>query len=107
MRGGLSCVFQPLAYAKTPSLPKYNKDEECSYIMYLDGNSLYPSCVTLALPVDDYARVPLETNPVQQAKRLCREYTDDSEWGYMFFVTMRCPSTYVTISTWPRWPRWR
>ena len=90
MRGGLSCVCQPVAYANNPCLPKYNKDEDCSYIMYLDANSLYPSCMTLALPVDNYSQLPLERNPVQQAKRLCDQYTDDSARG-------RCTSTVLFL----------
>ena len=37
----------------------YNPDEELSWIVYVDANSLYPTAMTMQLPQNGYAKVEL------------------------------------------------
>ena len=39
MRGGLSCIFHPLAFANNPWAPGYQKDKETSLIVYVDATA--------------------------------------------------------------------
>ena len=65
--GGLSCIFQPCAKASHPGLDDFNPQQEQSYILPLDVNSMYPGIMTLPLPCDSGAWVTL---PESQEDRL-------------------------------------
>ena len=85
--GGLSCIFQPYAAANNPRLSGdlYDPDQDCSDILYLDVNSMYPA-VSQPLPVNGGAVHELPEDSEERLRWLdgllagvdCRSENEDS-----------------------------
>src|SRR6218665_1568438 len=86
LRGGVSLICHRYAQANNPYLPPkcYNRDEENSYIMYLDCNKLYGYAMSERLPTGGFRFLePLEVeNFVLGSKSV-----DDSK-GYLLEVDL-------------------
>lgn len=54
IRGGMSFSCTREIHANNKYMSNFNKDEESSYIQYLDMNSLYPSSMIMKMPVGDF-----------------------------------------------------
>jgi hypothetical protein len=88
VRGGLSCIFSRYAAANNPHLAGlghlglgYDTAQPTTWILPLDVNALYPTAMTLPLPVGDYALV---ANPsAELVKRLIAAYRESNAVGYM------------------------
>ena len=52
IRGGICHTIQRYATAKNKYKKEYNKDNESSYIIYLDGSNLYRWAMPQKPPVD-------------------------------------------------------
>ena len=87
-----------------PSLPKpfldwcqengYDHEQPLSWIIYLDANSLYPTTMTMPLPIGDYKEEWLPADGVDRVKHvktLLELYTDEQSKGYFVEVSYRIP----------------
>ena len=54
IRGGICHAIHRYAKANNKYMKDYNKDEEESFLEYLDANNLYGRTVLEPLPVDDF-----------------------------------------------------
>ncbi len=72
----------------------YDHTQPLSWIVYLDANSLYPTTMTMALPIGDYKEERLPENPAERinyVKTLLDLYTDEQAKGYFVEVSYRIP----------------
>jgi len=98
IRGGLSCIFTPIATANNPLCREYIPCDsaEHTWIIDTDATSLYPYCMTMPLPIGDYQK---ETRfdgctpevGLEMLHKLLDEYTPDSNRGYMVIVDFHVP----------------
>ncbi len=68
----------------------YNWEEELSWIIYIDANSLYPTTMCMPLPLSDYEAV-VDNIAVDDVKKILSDYTDDSKRGYLIEVDFFVP----------------
>ena len=64
-------------------MKKYNKNEESSYIQYLDANNLYGWAMSQKLPVNDFKWI---NNVSKINEKVIKNYDEDSDKGYIFEV---------------------
>ena len=72
----------------------YDRDEPVSWIVYVDANSLYPTTMTMPLPIGDYAKESLPDDhraKLDHLHNVLENYTDDSSTGYLLEVSFRVP----------------
>ncbi len=72
----------------------YDCDAELSWIIYIDANSLYPTCMAMPLPIGDYQTVELPEPPddrIKQARDILNQYEDDDRTGYFIEVDFTIP----------------
>ena len=88
VRGGLCAIFSSYAAANNPMTANlthkglgYDRSKPTSWILPLDINALYPSVMTLPLPVGDYERLTGMT--ADGVRALMLDYHDLSNTGYM------------------------
>ena len=85
IRGGQSVIFNKEAYANNKYMEKYNKDEETSFISYLDANNLYGHAMNRPLPYADFKWIDPITNDT------IMNYDENSEIGYTLEVDLHYP----------------
>jgi hypothetical protein len=88
VRGGLCVIFSSYAAANNPLTAnlghkqlEFDQAKPTSWILPLDINALYPSVMTLPMPVSNYERVMNPT--VESVRDLMRDYHDEADVGYM------------------------
>jgi len=72
----------------------YGHTQPLTWLLYLDANSLYPTTMTMALPIGDYREVHLPEGPVDRLKylkTLLDLYTDEQAKGFFAEVSYRVP----------------
>ena len=78
------------AKANNKCIKDYNKDEEESFLEYLDANSLYGWAMSEPLPVDGF-------NWIKDLSKIdedfIRNYDKDSDKGYILEVDVKYPKT--------------
>ena len=57
IRGGICHSIHRYTKANKKYMENYNKNEESSYIQYLDANNLYGWAMSQKLPVNNFKRV--------------------------------------------------
>ena len=89
-RGGICQAIHRYAKANNKYMKNYDKNNESSYIEYLDANNLYGWAVSQKLPVNDFKWV--------EKLRLSRfndtfinNYDENSDKGYFFEVDIDYP----------------
>ena len=55
IRGGICHVIHQYATANNKYMKERNKDNQLSYIMYLDSNNLYEWAISQKVPVDTHS----------------------------------------------------
>ena len=89
MRGGISVITHRYAKANNKYMNEYNKDDESSYIIYLDANNLYGYAMSEPLPYGNYKF--LESDKF--SKDYILNLKDDDSIGYILDVDIDYPET--------------
>ena len=88
MRGGICHSIHRYAKANNKYMKNYNKNEESSYIQYLDANNLYGWAMSQKLPVNDFKWI---NNVSKINEKFIKNYDEDSDKGYIFEVDVNYP----------------
>ena len=88
IRGGICHSIHRYAKANNKYMKLYDKNEESSYIQYLDANNLYGWAMSQKLPVNDFKWI---NNVSKINEKLIKNYDEDSDKGYIFEVDVNYP----------------
>ena len=69
---------------------KYDKNEESSYIQYLDANNLYGWAMSQKLPVNNFKWVE-DTSKINE--EFIKNYNENNKKGYILEVAVKYPKT--------------
>jgi len=87
-RGGMSIITQRYAKANNKYMgDKYNKEEESSYIEYLDANALYSWAMTQLLPYSGFKWI----DPNYYKSAIGLNISDNNEIGHILEVDLEYP----------------
>ena len=86
IRGGICHSIHRYARANNKYMKNYDKNEESSYIQYLDMNNLYGWAMSQKLPVDGFKWVNNEIN-----EEFIKNYDENSDKGYILEVDIKYP----------------
>ena len=90
IKGGICRAMHRYAKANNKYMKDYNKDEEESFLEYLDANNLYGWAISEPLPVDDFARIK-DLSKIDED--FIKNYDKDSDKGYILEVDVKNPKT--------------
>ena len=85
MRGGICHSIHRYAKANNKYVKNYNKDEELSYIQYLDANNLYGWAMSKKLPVNGFKWI--DNNEING--EFIKNYNENNNKGYILEVDVR------------------
>ena len=88
IRGGICHAIQRYAKANNKYMKDYNKDEESSYIKYLDANNLYGMAMTEKLPVKAFKWMD-DISMINED--FVKSYNKNSGKGYILKVDVDYP----------------
>ena len=88
IRGGLCDSIHRHAKANNKYMENYNKNEESSYIQYLDANNLYGWAMSQKLPLNNFKWVE-DTSKIN--KEFIKYYNENSNKGYILEVDVKYP----------------
>ena len=88
IRGGICHSIHRYAKVNNKYMKKYNKNEESSYIQYLDANNLYGWAMSQKLLVNDFKWI---NNVSKINEKFIKKYDEDSDKGYIFEVDVNHP----------------
>ena len=91
IRCGICHVMHEHEKSNNKYMKKYNKDEEESFLEYLDANNLYGWAMSQKLPVDCFK---WEKNMLKFNEEFIKNYDEDSEKGYILEVDVEYPKSY-------------
>ena len=83
IRGGICHSIHRYAKANNKYMENYNKNEESSYIQYLDANNVYGWAMSQKLPVNNFKWVE-DTSKINE--EFIKNYNDNSNKGYILEV---------------------
>ena len=69
-------------------MKNYDKNNESSYIQYLDANNLYGWAMSQKLPVNGFKWIK---NVTEIDEKVIKNYDEDSDKGYIFEVDVKYP----------------
>ena len=88
IRGGICHSIHRYAKANNKYMKNYNKDEESSYIQYLDANNLYGWAMSKTLPV--YGFKWLDSDKINEINEdFIKNYDENNDKGYIFEVDVK------------------
>ena len=90
IRGGICHSIHRHAKANNKYVKNYDKNEESSYIQYLDANNLYGWAMSQKLPVNGFKWVNDEIN-----EEFIKHYDENSDKGYILEVEVKYPKNYM------------
>ena len=95
IRGGICHSIHRYAKANNKYMKNYNKDEESSYIQYLDANNLYGWTMSKKLPVNGFKW--LDSDKINEINEdFIKNYDENNYKGYIFEVDVKYPkSSYL------------
>ena len=88
IRGGICHAMHRYAKTNNHYMKDYNKDEEESFLEYLDANNLYGWAMSEPLPVDSFDRIK-ELSKIDED--FIKNYDKDSDKGYILEVDVKYP----------------
>ena len=88
IRGGICHSIHRYAKANNKYMKKYDKNNESSYIQYLDANNLYGWAMSQKLPVNGFKWIK---NVTEIDENFIKNYDEDSDKGYIFEVDVKYP----------------
>ena len=86
IRGGICHLIHRYARANNKYMKNYDKNEESSYIKYLEANNLYGWAMSQKLPVNGFKWVNNEIN-----EEFIKNYDENSDKGYILEVCVKYP----------------
>ena len=87
-RGGICHAIHRYAKANNKYVKNYNKDEEKSFLEYLDANNLYGWAMSEPLPVDGFDWIK-DMSKIDED--FIKNYDKDSDKGYILEVDVKYP----------------
>ena len=88
IRGGICHSIHRHAKANNKYMKNYNKNEESSYIQYLDANNLYGWAMPQKLPVNGIKWIE-DTSEINE--EFIKNYDENSDNGYILEVDVKYP----------------
>ena len=88
IRGGICHSMHRHTKANNKYMKNYNKNEESSYIQYLDANNLYGWAMSQKLPVNNFKWVK-DISRIN--KEFIKNYNENSKKGYILEVDVKYP----------------
>ena len=85
IRGGICHSIHRYAKANNKYMKKYNKDEESSYIQYLDANNLYGWAMSKKLPVNGFKW----TDNDEINEEFIKNYNENDNKGYILELDVK------------------
>ena len=103
IRGGICHAIHRYAKANNKYMNNYDKNEESSYIQYLDANNLYGWAMSQKIPVNNFKWVE-DTSEINE--EFVKNYDENSNKGYILEVDVKYPKKlYDLHSDLPFLPR--
>ena len=87
IRGGICHSIHRYAKATNKYMKNYDKNEESSYIQYLDANNLYGRAMSKKLPVNEFKW--LDSNKINE--EFIKNYNENDKKGYILEVDVKYP----------------
>ena len=88
IRGGMCHSIHRYAKANNTYMKNYNKDEESSYIQYLDANNLYGWAMSKKLPVNGFKW--LDSDKINEIiEDFIKNYDENNDKGYILEVDVK------------------
>ena len=87
IRGGICHSIHRYAKANNKYMKNYNKDEESSYIQYVDANNLYGWVISKKLPVNGFRW--LDSDEINE--EFIKNYNENDKKGYILEVDVKYP----------------
>ena len=88
IRGGICHSIHRHAKADNKYMENYDKNEESSYIQYLDANNLYGWAMSQKLPVNNFKWVE-DTSKINE--EFIKKYNENNKKGYILEVDVKYP----------------
>ena len=85
IRGGICHSIHRYAKANNKYMNNYNKDEESSYIQYLDANNLYGWAMSKKLPVNGFKWI--DNDEINE--EFIKNYNENDNKGYILEVDVK------------------
>ena len=90
IRGGICHSIHRYAKADNKYMQNYNKNEESSYIQYLDANNLYDWTMSKKLPVNGFKW--FHSNNINEINEdFIKNYDENNDKGYILKVDVKYP----------------
>ena len=91
IRGGICHSTQRYAKANNKYMKSYNKDEESSYIQYLDANNLYGWTMSKKLPTNGFKWLDTSETGNKINEEFIKNYNENDNKGYILEVDIKYP----------------
>ena len=96
IRGGICHSIHRHAKANNKYMKNYDKNEEFSYIQYLDANYLYGWAMSQKLPVNGFKWIE-DTSEINE--EFTKNYDENSDKGYILEVNVKYPKKVHNLNS--------
>ena len=94
IRGGICHSIHRYARANNKYMKNYDKNEESSYIQYLDANNLYGWAMCQKLPLNGFKWIE-DTSKINE--EFIKNYDENNDKGYILKVDVKYPKKNYMI----------
>ena len=95
IRGGICYSIHRHAKANNKYMENYDKNEESSYIQYLDANNLYGWAMSQKLPVNGFKWIE-DTSRISE--KFIKNYNENNNKGYILEEDVKYPKKYTRFT---------